>query len=932
MFRTRLVPILALATFALLLSTSPTFAQWSAWFEGTIRDASTGSPIAGVYVKNLPGGYFTFSDQNGYYKCPTTLQGGQQIWVWHPDYLPAPRFKAGTSFSGGKIRDWNLSPISITERVFDTFSRPDTNNPLDHPINGSETTGDWCVGNPLQSVGTTEDPGHYPWGIGWIRTKCNIKNQALELPIVSSYDVDGPGTQWQESVTNNYCQSCSAAGGKVCGSWGWGAPWTSDGVSLGDAPAPPNFVYPDDFPILPNDFEFTAVIKSITWQDYPGIEPVAFICWHQMPYWDSDGSGPNPPANILEPKAQYDFGPSLAIYPKPGAPNYQMIQLSHRWYGPSGPVWTYIPETPIDWNQPHTFRIRVQGYHVLVWMDDNPDPIIKNMGAPYNRTVPAIVQDDKTWRNDDPNFSRNPGYIGFYRGPMTGIAIDSMSVDIFNPGSGDLGGRITDEVTGKGIKDARVYLTPTRYQATRDDKDPAWPDEDGYFEFFMVQPGHYDVLITADGYESKTVPLEVVGDPNEELHVALKPVLGTIFTVTDDFDRMEQQDLGTTTDPLHLPWDKSMDSANGIMNGMLRMDNNTRAGVSLGGGFLPADFDASVTVKIGKYEDGWAGIAYRQGMPGSVDDWNGQSPDDAGYVVKLNAHSADEEDSSQWNPERFYVSLFRNGVNVATNYRVAYDNDGVPTPNPISWDPPKVVRVKAVGNHHQVWVDGEKLIDVIDDAKLTGGYFSLVRDNCGLYFDDLSINVLGVGGADTGEVKDAPIGSMVQIQGPDVWVSGAYRDQYGNPEFFYMEDADRVSGLKIVSPEPVSVGNHAWIIGTMNSADGEKFIEPWRVVYDSADMVTRPLGMPNRSNVPAVGLSNLGLLTKVWGKVLSLGPAGAYCYVDDGTTPTGIKVYIPGTIKPTAGKFVSCIGVSSMDPGGVPVIRMRDNADLKQYN
>lgn len=158
---------------------------------------------------------------------------------------------------------------------------------------------------------------------------------------------------------------------------------------------------------------------------------------------------------------------------------------------------------------------------------------------------------------------------------------------------------------------------------------------------------------------------------------------------------------------------------------------------------------------------------------------------------------------------------------------------------------------------------------------------------------------------------------------------------------FYVEDADRTSGIRAVkSGEPITVGLNTDISGTIQTnADGERYIDASDVVqYPGA--VVRALAASNRAQggadfayspatgagqqgiSGAAGLNNIGLLMTTFGTVTRVGTG--YLYIDDGSNLSdgvaggapGVKVvcdssaYAPGDFVVVTG-IVSCFRTPS---------------------
>ncbi len=159
------------------------------------------------------------------------------------------------------------------------------------------------------------------------------------------------------------------------------------------------------------------------------------------------------------------------------------------------------------------------------------------------------------------------------------------------------------------------------------------------------------------------------------------------------------------------------------------------------------------------------------------------------------------------------------------------------------------------------------------------------------------------------------------------------------PGFFYVEDADSVSGIRVDEPgHDFSAGSGVTVTGELKtSTDGERYIDASQIVA-GPPAVTKPLGMVNRSlaggdwnfdagtgagqrgATGAFGLNNVGLLVRVSGTVTASYPD--HFYVDDGSDPRGAGVNVLSYCfkSPPAGTRVSFTGVSSCRKRGVDVI------------
>jgi outer membrane cobalamin receptor len=81
---------------------------------------------------------------------------------------------------------------------------------------------------------------------------------------------------------------------------------------------------------------------------------------------------------------------------------------------------------------------------------------------------------------------------------------------------GEIRGRITDEVSGRAIPAADLQLLPEAMQAVS--------IADGSFHFRGLEPGHHVLRVTAFGYATSTVDVEVRNGVVRDLRIALGPV------------------------------------------------------------------------------------------------------------------------------------------------------------------------------------------------------------------------------------------------------------------------------------------------------------------------------------------------------------------------------------------------------------------------
>lgn len=160
----------------------------------------------------------------------------------------------------------------------------------------------------------------------------------------------------------------------------------------------------------------------------------------------------------------------------------------------------------------------------------------------------------------------------------------------------------------------------------------------------------------------------------------------------------------------------------------------------------------------------------------------------------------------------------------------------------------------------------------------------------------------------------------------------------------YIEDTDRVSGMKIMLATGLTVsrGDRVKLSGVLGTdANGERVLYVTAITSQVAGASIKPLGAPNRSIKSTVsGASLTGLLVTGWGRVTDKSADGLVVYVDDGSGvvgeggKTGIKVVLNDTTWPTQLQLDDKIAVKGICAqnrvGGVtyPVILARDADDV----
>lgn len=179
-------------------------------------------------------------------------------------------------------------------------------------------------------------------------------------------------------------------------------------------------------------------------------------------------------------------------------------------------------------------------------------------------------------------------------------------------------------------------------------------------------------------------------------------------------------------------------------------------------------------------------------------------------------------------------------------------------------------------------------------------------------------------------------------------VSAAWED------VFYLEAANRISGIRVEKPgHGLTAGVAATVVGAVKTnPSGERYIEPTSVSGGTTAAVA-PIGMLARSVgggsffdlatgigqqgiAGAVGLNNIGLLVRIWGKVTEIDTVGPATWfkIDDGSGVC-VKCVIPDGVTIDPGwQFVGVTGVSSCEKVGEELhrlLRVRQQSDIMPY-
>lgn len=329
-----------------------------------------------------------------------------------------------------------------------------------------------------------------------------------------------------------------------------------------------------------------------------------------------------------------------------------------------------------DFSQFHSFRVKAIGNEHQLWIDDTK------------------IWD---WTDTSSDAITSAGTLMFFC-TTTPATFDDIAITRFLADNGKkIVGKVLDAKDATPVKGIHLVLNG---------KDSTSSADDGSYEFDRVTPGDYTInasdlsgLYTNRGVSLTFPDSATVVTKNINL---LKFSELPTTVITDTFNRDDNTDLGTTEDTTKTPWvETAAGTPAAISNKTMLMSPCTSDdGAYLGGGFAPANIDAKAYICWNAYIDGqWAGITYRQPSQGF---------DGSGYRVLMTSG--------------YHLQLLQN-----TNTLADVDLNGITSYDLLYSD--VCLEVKAMGNHHQVFVNGDPIIDVYDSTTLDGGYFGFIKDS-----------------------------------------------------------------------------------------------------------------------------------------------------------------------------------------------------------
>lgn len=162
-----------------------------------------------------------------------------------------------------------------------------------------------------------------------------------------------------------------------------------------------------------------------------------------------------------------------------------------------------------------------------------------------------------------------------------------------------------------------------------------------------------------------------------------------------------------------------------------------------------------------------------------------------------------------------------------------------------------------------------------------------------------------------GDVLSKPDGSTVALQGKVV--SAAFLDFQNFEDYFYIQEPDRSSGIKVKVGTPTP-GNLVNVEGTIETINGERTIVASSIQEGSSVGVPTPLTTLNRNAATSTqGLHMTGLFITAFGKVDATG--GSTFTIDDGSGAP-LKVLAPEGFSATPGSFISVTGPLGAEVSG----------------
>jgi hypothetical protein len=145
--------------------------------------------------------------------------------------------------------------------------------------------------------------------------------------------------------------------------------------------------------------------------------------------------------------------------------------------------------------------------------------------------------------------------------------------------------------------------------------------------------------------------------------------------------------------------------------------------------------------------------------------------------------------------------------------------------------------------------------------------------------------------------------------------------------YFYIQDADRSGGVKVISDRPVTPGDVVGIMGTVMTVGGEKILSA-KYIAKSRNLA-RPLLVNSKALRGESGLDVFGLLVRCVGRVGSSLGDGIYEFIDDNNEI--IRLDSNGYTIPDQGTLVAVTAVASGN-STMPVLLLGSAGDIQPVN
>jgi len=500
------------------------------------------------------------------------------------------------------------------------------------------------------------------------------------------------------------------------------------------------------------------------------------------------------------------------------------------------------------------------------------------------------------------------GYVGFSEANSAASFDDFTCSQYVAPSTGVIRGTVTETGSNSLLPNVTVRIKDGKSTTT---------DAQGKYILGELAAANYNVYAYDDThYVLIEAGVAVEDGGTTTLDFQLTPVPAWTTAATDTFSRPDSPTPGVTEDDNHYPWISGYSPTASVSIEGQRLYLKEPAGAwfttSLAN-VAVADFDMSAKLDLSYAAVVW-GLTYRQPVGGRYDG--------GGYLVYLSGGN---------------TTLWWQGNILAI---------GPGTLEAIE----HVMRVKAVGVRHQVWLDNVPVIDYIHEAGAQAGYLGIQCTWGELKVDDFNAYLgalwpMSSLQAGAGECQRLPNNAYVNLGGGGSGpvVTATFGDHaLPSDDYVYVEDKSRAGGIRVNTggvTGSLSVGDELSLRGAIGVSDGEKqvgWIWDWHVL--SNGNVIKPLSTKGASIGDGAGigsksgLTSMGMLMNVCGSVTSVSPDSTSFYINDGSSyqeAPGLQVIVGNAwVVPGVNNYVICTGVVGTAAGPVPVIRLRDSSDL----